>query len=84
MNLICWNIRGLGSSYALSSLKWFLTKYSPKVIFISETKLNGHHKDDLFTFLDLANALFVDCPGKHGGLTLFWSLDAQVNVVSSS
>ncbi|KAL5759510.1 hypothetical protein ACOSQ2_018348 [Xanthoceras sorbifolium] len=83
MSLLCWNMRGLGNPRMFAALKRVLRKFSPGVIFLSETKLQGIAAARIKDFVGYSG-IHVDCRGKSGGLLLLWRREWDVSVLSFS
>jgi hypothetical protein len=52
----------------------------PKMVFIMATKLQAHKFDQLKIKFGFDNVFVVDSVGRSGGLALFWSSDAVVEI----
>ncbi|KAF4394179.1 hypothetical protein F8388_005813 [Cannabis sativa] len=84
MSLLCWNARGLGNPGALTALQTIVRKFSPSLVFLSETKLYGGWAEGIQRHVNFQNSFHVDCVGKSGGLLLLWNEDWEVSVKSFS
>ncbi|KAL5752883.1 hypothetical protein ACOSQ2_023390 [Xanthoceras sorbifolium] len=84
MNLLSWNVRGLGNPRAVAKLRRVLKKFSPSLIFLSETKLRGSMANLLKVRLGFKNGFWVDSEGKGGGLMLLWNENVEVSILSYS
>ncbi|KAF4372682.1 hypothetical protein F8388_000849, partial [Cannabis sativa] len=60
------------------------SKYSPSLVFLSETKLYGGWAEGIRRQISFSNSFHVDCVGKSGGLLLLWNDDWEVSVKSFS
>lgn len=79
---IFWNCRGLGSSSAVHSLLSLVRKYSPSILFLSETKCNEAEIRRLKDKLNFGRCVWVEAVGRAGGLALFWEDDIDIRVSS--
>ncbi|KAF4403174.1 hypothetical protein G4B88_027945 [Cannabis sativa] len=79
---LCWNAQGLGNPDALTALRAVVRKFSPSLVFLSETKLYGGWAEGIQRQLNFTNSFHVDCVGKSGGLLLLWNDDWEVYVKS--
>ncbi|XP_060961854.1 uncharacterized protein LOC133032051 [Cannabis sativa] len=84
MSLLCWNARGLRNPGALTALRTIVRKFSPSLVFLSETKLYGGWAEGVRRHVNFPNSFHVDCVGKSGGLLLMWNDDWEVSVKSYS
>ena len=59
-------------------------RFSPSLVFISETRLRGREASNLKNGLGFEGGVFVDCEARRGGLIFLWSKDWEVDVQSFS
>ncbi|KAJ1283990.1 hypothetical protein BS78_03G170200 [Paspalum vaginatum] len=78
MNVITWNCQGLGNSHTVCELCGFVRLYHPKLVFLSETRINAVRARNLVWHLGL-HSLANSCVGLSCGLALFW--DEGLNVM---
>ncbi|KAK3205686.1 hypothetical protein Dsin_019732 [Dipteronia sinensis] len=83
MNILCWNVRGLGNPRAFLALKRVIKRLSPNLVFVCETRLHKGEADRIRCLLGFEGVLQVESVGKSGGLLLFWK-DWEVSVLSFS
>ncbi|KAK3183134.1 hypothetical protein Dsin_030420 [Dipteronia sinensis] len=83
MIILSWNVRGLGNPRAFLALKKLLKRFSPSLIFLSETKLHKSEVERFRCLLGFEGVFQVDIEGKSGGLLMFWK-DWDVAVQSFS
>lgn len=77
---IFWNCRGLGSASSINSLHSLVRKYSPKLLFLSETKSTSSEIKLLQNKLNYDKSCCFEAIGKAGGLAVLWLDDIDVNV----
>lgn len=69
--VIFWNCRGLGSPLSVSELLSLVRRYSPEILFLSETKSNKSEIRRIHDKLGFDNNMCVEAKGRAGGLDLF-------------
>ncbi|PON48183.1 Endonuclease/exonuclease/phosphatase [Trema orientale] len=84
MSLIVWNARGLGNPRALDRLRALIRRFSPSLLFLSETWLWGRRAQALRGKLGFTQGLTVDNEGTSGGLALFWKVTWDIEVINFS
>lgn len=74
MNLLSWNMRGLGAKIKRSTLRRLISKHQPSFIFIQETKLeNPDHRTMRTIWNDNdVDWAFSPSQGAAGGLISIW------------
>ncbi|KAJ8437791.1 hypothetical protein Cgig2_013710 [Carnegiea gigantea] len=69
----------------LYTLKEFIRKYSPKVLALVETKINGNTADTICNKLKSNGRFCVEANGFSGGIWVLWHKhEVQLNIVTSS
>jgi len=61
-----------------------LRRYSPKLVFLSETKKSVAEMATIKNKLGDYDGISVDCRGRSGGLSMLWEKSAQVSLLSYS
>uniref|UniRef100_A0A803QCP7 Reverse transcriptase n=1 Tax=Cannabis sativa TaxID=3483 RepID=A0A803QCP7_CANSA len=84
MSLLIWNVQGLGNPWTVHSLHFRVSSYNPEMVFISEWRLNKVHAETLRVKLGFSGCFVVEARGKSGGVSLFWSMDVETQVLSFS
>ncbi|TXG57064.1 hypothetical protein EZV62_018377 [Acer yangbiense] len=74
----------MGNTRTISALKRIIQKFSPELVFLSETKVKGVIAKSAKKRLGFENGFSVDCSGKSGGLILLWNSDCKVSLLSHS
>lgn len=84
MSLLFWNARGLGSPQAFRRLYNLVQSHKPQMVFLTETKMCGSRMNSIKIQLGFQNCFSVDCCGRSGGLSLFWSAEIGFSLLSFS
>ena len=71
MNALCWNCRGAGKPAAVRELRDFAKKFTPTLLCIVETQIDGERVEALAGTLGYDSSLAVDSQGRSGGLGIF-------------
>lgn len=81
MSLLSWNYRGFGPR-TVQELVRLVRTYSPKIVFISETRQQKDRVSNIRFRLGLNNSFVIDGVGKGGGLALFWDDSIKIDILS--
>ena len=86
MRIMAWNCRGLktADSPTIPFLGWIVRKFSPQILFLSETKSNASTINNLAMYLGFPSVATVDPINNAGGLAIFWCNDVNMEVGNSS
>ncbi|KAL9422216.1 hypothetical protein AB3S75_034476 [Citrus x aurantiifolia] len=84
MNLLSWNVRGLGNPRTCLAIRKILQKYKPQLFFVCETKLESAQVSEECRKLNFDKCFAVSRNEKSGGISMMWSLDINVNIPSYS
>ncbi|XP_065629560.1 uncharacterized protein LOC136067511 [Quercus suber] len=84
MNSLCWNCRGIGNPQSVYSLRDYVRRWTPYIIFLVETKAKQKCMEKIKFKLSFSNGLIVLSLGKSGGLALLWSKDIKLEIKSYS
>ena len=84
MSIFCLNCRGLGDPRAVNNLRLALRRYSPSLVFLSETKLPAASMDNIKRKIGNYNGIAVDSRGRSGGVALLWDKAINVSLLSCS
>ena len=68
MKIVVWNIRGAGHPDFVSQVKKLSRKFSPDILFLSETKVNANRSLDILPELQFECFEYVNLVGLSGGL----------------
>ena len=77
MIALSWNLRGLGAKVKRSSLRKLIQKYSPRFVFVQETKMEDIHAKILLSIWKDPKLKWTFSPssGNSGGLLSLWQSD---------
>ncbi|KAL5539506.1 hypothetical protein UlMin_045993 [Ulmus minor] len=84
MNILVWNVQGLGNDWTFQILHDYVQQYSPSLVFLSETLSTKAQMERLRVRLGFSGMLTWDREGRSGGLCLFWSDSIHVQLLSGS
>lgn len=84
MNFLAWNCRGAGGANLPSLIKDCMRLYHLDFIAIMEPKVSGLVDDKVIQRIGLNNCVRVEAQGFSGGIGVFGTPDAPINVVSTS
>ena len=68
MKIVVWKIRGAGRPDFVSQVKKLSRKFSPDILFLSETKVNANRSLDILPELQFECFEYVNLVGLSGGL----------------
>ena len=84
MNILVWNVQGLGNDWTFQILHDYVQQYSPSLVFLSETLCTKAQMERLRFRLGYTGMLTWDKEGRSGGLCLLWSDSIHVQLLSGS
>ncbi|KAL5556024.1 hypothetical protein UlMin_038260 [Ulmus minor] len=84
MNILAWNVQGLGNDWTFQILHDYVQQYSPLLVFLSETLCSKSQMERWRVKLDYTGMLIWEKEGRSGGLCLFWSDSITVQLLSGS
>ncbi|GMJ07054.1 hypothetical protein HRI_004374500 [Hibiscus trionum] len=84
MNLLCWNVRGLGKPRAVNRLKNKLRGVHPHILFLIETKLDKRRMEKVRRHCGFMFGIDVPALGTRGGLSIGWKNECDVSLRSYS
>ena len=82
--MLCVNCRGLGEARTVSNLRSLIRRYSPKIVFLLETKKNSFEMQGVLKLFPTFFGVFVDARGRAGGLGLLWDKKVTLTFLSYS
>ncbi|KAL5543298.1 hypothetical protein UlMin_011008 [Ulmus minor] len=84
MNILAWNVQGLGNDWTFQILHGYVQQYSPLLVFLSETLCSKTQMERWRVKLGYTGMLVWEREGRSGGLCLFWSDSITVQLLSGS
>uniref|UniRef100_A0A803NT62 CCHC-type domain-containing protein n=1 Tax=Cannabis sativa TaxID=3483 RepID=A0A803NT62_CANSA len=72
MNILIWNVQGLGNPWTLKTLSSHVKEHHPGMIFLFETRLKEEAMERIQIVLSFDGYFVVAAKGKSGGLALLW------------
>ncbi|KAL5555663.1 hypothetical protein UlMin_037899 [Ulmus minor] len=84
MNILAWNVQGLGNNWTFQILHEYVQQYSPPLVFLSETLCSKSQMERWRIKLGFTGMLIWEKEGRSGGLCLFWSDTISVQLLSGS
>ncbi|KAL5574544.1 hypothetical protein UlMin_016243 [Ulmus minor] len=84
MNILAWNVQGLGNDWTFQILHDYVQQYSPPLVFLSETLCSKSQMERWRIKLGFTGMLIWEKKGRSGGLCLFWSDTISVQLLSGS
>ena len=84
MRIVSWNCRGFGNLRTVRELCRLVKEKKPNIVFLMETKLRSNKMERVRVQLGFEYMFVVDSIGKSGGLALFWTEDAEVEIQNYS
>ena len=80
MNILSWNCRGLGNLKAVLNLHNLVKTQEPRVLFLTETKLDNKRMEGIRVKLRFKFCFSVPSLGRSGGLAMLWNDPAQISI----
>ncbi|KAL5546632.1 hypothetical protein UlMin_006319 [Ulmus minor] len=84
MNILAWNVQGLGNDWTFRILHDHVQQYSPSLVFLSETISSKAQMERLSSKLGYSGMLTWEREGRSGGLCFLWSDSITVQLLSGS
>ncbi|KAL5541995.1 hypothetical protein UlMin_009705 [Ulmus minor] len=84
MNVMVWNVQGIGNTWTSNALLSHVRKFCPDIVFLLESKLFSTQIPGLARKLGFSNFYGVDKVGFSGGLVLFWRDHVVVKINSAA
>ena len=78
MNILSWNVRGLGNPRAFQALRKILQWHGAQLVFLCETKVSTMLMNVIANKLSFENCRAVNCNGRGGGIAMLWKSDIRV------
>ncbi|KAL5582280.1 hypothetical protein UlMin_014722 [Ulmus minor] len=84
MNILAWNVQGLGNDWTFRILHDYVQQYSPSLVFLFETLSSKSQMEHLRSKLEYSGMLTWEREGRSGRLCLLWSDSISVQLLSGS
>ena len=84
MNVMVWNVQGIGNTWTSNALLSHVRKFSQDIVFLLESKLFSNQIPGLARKLGFLNFYGVDRVGFSGGLVLFWKDQIVMKINSTA
>ncbi|XP_024042189.1 uncharacterized protein LOC127899371 [Citrus sinensis] len=84
MNILSWNVRGIGNPQAFQALRKILQLHGAQLVFLCETKVSTMQMNVIANKLSFENCLAVNVNGRGGGIAMLWKSDIGVQINSYS
>jgi len=84
INLLIWNIQGIGNNETLNILREHIRQHRPHIVALVETRISGTRAQAVSTKIGFRNCFCVEAQGFQGGIWVFWNEDEiEVEVLTS-
>ncbi|KAH9734317.1 reverse transcriptase domain-containing protein [Citrus sinensis] len=84
MNILSWNVRGLGNPRAFQALRKILQLHGAQLVFLCETKVSTMQMNVIASKLSFENCLAVNGNRRGCGIAMLWKSDIEVQIKSYS
>ncbi|GMI69903.1 hypothetical protein HRI_000659600 [Hibiscus trionum] len=84
MKIVSWNVHGLGKLRDARRLRSKMHSIRPYVLFLMETKVSDLRMKRIRQRCDFINGIEVAADGSRGGLSLSWTHDVNISLISFS
>ncbi|KAL5570777.1 hypothetical protein UlMin_020374 [Ulmus minor] len=84
MNILAWNVQGLGNDWTFRILHDYVQQYSHSLVFLSETLSSKAQMERVRSKLGYSGMLTWEREGRSGELCLLWSDSITVQLLSGS
>ncbi|KAL4311297.1 hypothetical protein GQ457_01G022970 [Hibiscus cannabinus] len=83
MDLMAWNVMGLGNKDIVRGLKKAMFKFNLSIVFLSKTKQTKRYMEKIRMKMIFDNAFYVYPIGVAGSLVLWWMNEANISILHS-
>ena len=84
INLLIWNIQGIGNSETLNILREHIRQHRPHIVALVETRISGARAQITSAKIGFRNCFRVEAQGFQGGIWVLWNEDEiEVEVLTS-
>ncbi|KAL5544921.1 hypothetical protein UlMin_008705 [Ulmus minor] len=84
MNILVWNVRGLGNTRTFQILRDHVQQFCPSLVFLSETLCSKSYLEQIRVKLNFSGLVTWEKEGRSGGLCLLWAESVDVRLLSGS
>ncbi|KAL5541281.1 hypothetical protein UlMin_042503 [Ulmus minor] len=84
MNILVWNVRGLGNTRTFQILHDHVQQFCPSLVFLSETLCSKSYLEQIRVKLNFSGLVTWEKEGRSGGLCLLWTDSVDVRLLSGS
>ncbi|KAL5573135.1 hypothetical protein UlMin_022732 [Ulmus minor] len=84
MNILVWNVRGLGNTRTFQILREHVQQFCPSLIFLSETLCSKSYLERIRVKLNFFGMVTWEKEGRSGGLCLLWADSVEVRLLTGS
>ena len=84
MKILSWNCHGMGPPWKIQFLKDFIRHQHHVFVFLCETLRSKEKMERVRSRIGFQGMLVVEAHGRSGGLTLLWTDQSQVKLLSMS
>ncbi|KAL5555671.1 hypothetical protein UlMin_037907 [Ulmus minor] len=84
MNVLVWNVRGLGNTRTFQILRDHVQQLCPSLVFLSETLCSKSYLEQIRVKLNFSGLVTWEKEGRSGGLCLLWTDSVDVRLLTGS
>ncbi|KAL5540368.1 hypothetical protein UlMin_043037 [Ulmus minor] len=84
MNILIWNVRGLGNTRTFQILREHVQQFCPSLVFLSETLCSKSYLEQIRVKLNFSGMVTWEKEGRSGGLCLLWADSVEVRLLTGS
>ncbi|KAL5564766.1 hypothetical protein UlMin_027930 [Ulmus minor] len=84
MNILVWNVRGLGNTRTFQILRDHVQQFCPSLVFLSETLCSKSYLEHIQAKLNFSGMVTWEKEGRSGGLCLLWTDSIDIRLLTGS
>ncbi|KAL5565680.1 hypothetical protein UlMin_028844 [Ulmus minor] len=84
MNILVWNVPGLGNTRTFQILRDHVQQFCPSLVFLSETLCSKSYLEQIQVKLNFSGLVTWEKEGRSGGLCLLWTDSVDVRLLTGS